>query len=345
MSTNADCKRPLGASKRLRPSNSVRLPCPGSFTLLDSEYDTENRSLRWSYSDAAEGTKRHEALEKAFRTEDPSHLLSGQFSTLLSLIELKRSAIRHSIEKKVYPRIPGMEKGGTLDYSFILPLEDGTYCLAVLDYKSGTRWVHPDTYQNICYGDGELRDIEANEGLTISVVTLAVISEEKGVSSLSYSRSDFLEAVDHVKALAERVEKGHDELVPGFTQCQFCPRKLYCEALLANEAFELINDLLDSNEVGIHLRSSKHLKLIKKLSDIGLEKGKRTPSVYGVKTYVAKTRRSVEDPVLNVLKSRPSPSTFAGRLNTKLSMPVSKSLSEEGVKGGELEIKLKPSKG
>lgn len=344
MSANNCDKRPSGASKRLRPSNSVRLPCPGSFNRLTSQYDLDNKNLTWSYAKAGDGTLKHEALEKAFLAEDPSHLYTGQFSVLLSLLDLKKMSVKFSTEKKVYPRIPGMQNGGTLDYSFILPLENGTCHLVVLDYKSGSRWVHPDTYQNVCYGDGELNAIEANEEVTVSIVTLGVISEEKGVSTVTYSRADFLEAVDHVKALADRVMEGHDELVPGFTQCQFCVRKRYCEALLANEAFDLIADLLDVNEVGVHLRASKHLKLINKLSSIGLEKGKASPSVYGVETYVSKTRRAIQDPVLNVLMSRPKHGTFTNSISAKISMPVSKSVSDEGVKGGESEIKIKPKR-
>ncbi len=123
------------------------------------------------------------------------------------------------------------EVGGTADF---VRWRESEACLYVADFKYGAGvLVHPEgNKQLLLYALGALLAVgKPAKRVTVQIVQPRIEHEDGRVRGWTFKAADLLDFAADVAESAARTRLPSAELVPGDTQCQWCPAKHICPAL------------------------------------------------------------------------------------------------------------------
>ena len=257
----------MGHAKRSPSAASRWVGCPGSNNLITSRPDIVDSSG----AAAEEGTAAHELLEECLLTATYPETHRGKFYNVGNKIkpegyeadtdmilavetatdyiwgEMTNGALMYP-ERKVNPQLLIGHEGsdGTADVTIIRPPR-----LIIADYKHGRGIVVEvlDNLQALLYAIGVIAEMPPEQVAVITEVELVIIqprcSHPDGpVRNHIYPIAKIYEWAEYFKAAAALSQDPNAPLIPGNSQCKFCPIKKHrdgCPAMLGavNNAFKI----------------------------------------------------------------------------------------------------------
>lgn len=255
---------------RLSASGSARwLRCTGSIQLTE-QLITEGKIKERDNLNADLGTAAHELLEKSLSTKTPPRTQMGKtidvggyaFTVDQDMVDAVTKAYDYiSGICKAHPdHILRLEEYCSLEYLNIPGMEGGTAdvvliyggVLEIFDYKHGVG-VFVDVSNNsqlMMYTLGALRDLPDSEIIEELEITIGQPRHSQGpaIRSSRVSIAELRDFEEQLISTGNKIAAGDVELVPGDTQCRFCPNAPFCPALfertetLALSAFDGLED-------------------------------------------------------------------------------------------------------